>query len=795
MYKPFPSRPSPLARAIASLGLALTLQSALAQNISFDIPAQPLPAALASFARQSGLQLAFPPAIAQGKQGRAVTGPRDLRSALDALLAGTGLQGAVQGKTLVIEPASAQRSVALGEVTVKANAERSATSEGTGSYAARAASIMKGVQSLKEIPQSVSVITRQQMDDQGFSSLEDVFTQLPGSRTDGYTGTMRVWTRGFQTSMQIDGVPEQQEYGGSGYKMDEAIYDRVEMLRGPTGLVTGTGEPGGTINLVRKRPRDQFAVAGNVSYGSWNNKRTDIDVTGPLNDTGTLRGRMVGVLQDNDRFYEVAHDRRNLVYGILEYDLTPRDTLGFSATRMKDVGPTFWGLPLYTDGSLPARNRYVGSTDLNPGITARDATLDYVHRFDNSWQGKATYSYRHDDRTMAGLFAYDPIADASTGLTSAMGSYREDTRTYHSFDAHLSGPFALFGRTHHATMGYNQTRQKYEAPTRLMPYYEQVDVLNRHDWGVTRDSLESYGNALTIEQSGIYGSVNFRLLDQLALVAGGRFSNYTYKSRSDYESAWVESSAKARNEFTPYAGLVFDLTDQVALYGSYSEIFVPQSTKDYTGSTLKPRTGEQFELGVKSTLLNNQLNASLAVYQMQDQNRSMTDTDPTHICPDNAGLRCNKAAGKIQSRGVEAVLSGSPLPGWNLSTSWSFNRSKYLSDSNAANVGKTVFPYLNPKHLFKLRSQNDLGYSGRQGWAVGAGVIAQSATADDNFRQGGYAIVSAKLAYRSNRNLDLSFHVDNLFDRSYLVDYGTDYYYNIYGKPRSYSLKLSYRFD
>lgn len=797
MYQPLSSRHTRVARAVASLGFALSLQAALAQNVSFDIPAQPLPGALAAFARQSGLQLAFPPALVQGKQGHAVSGTRDVQA---ALLAGTGLQGQVQGKTLVIEPAPGPASAApaLAAVTVTAQAERSATSEGSGSYAAQGASIMKGVQSLKEIPQSVSVITRQQMDDQGLSSVEDVYTQLPGARTDGYIGTMRVFSRGFQTSMQIDGVPEQQEYGGTSFKLDSAIYDRIEMLRGPSGVVTGTGEPGGTINLVRKRPRDKFGFSSNVSYGSWNTKRTDVDVTGPLNASGSLRGRAVGVVQDNDQFYDVAHAKRHLVYGVLEYDITPQDTLGFSATRMEDVNNTFWGLPRYSDGSLPGRSTFVGSTDRNTRVKTTDATLDYRHLFANGWESKATYIYRQDDKALAGLYALGPI-DVATGLVDALGINREDTAVYNSFDFHISGPFTLLGRNHRASLGFNRTRQEWDVPRRLHKVYSGVDVTSTHSWGVSPDDLATYGYAQDIVQSGVYGSVSLRLLDPVALVLGGRVSSYRYKSRETSTSDWVTSAAKADNEFTPHVGLVVDLNEQVSVYGSYAEIFVPQSTRDYTGETLRPRTGEQYELGVKGAFLAGRLNASLAVYQMRDENRAMEDTDLTHVCTENANQRCMRAAGKIQSRGIEAEVSGTPVPGWNISSSYAFNRTVYLSDTNPANVGQTVTGYANPRHLLKIWTQYALGNrvldGALAGWSIGGGVIAQSALEANGYRQGGYAIASAKLDYQVNKNLHLSLNVDNLFDRTYLVDFGSSYYYNIYGKPRNYRLTLAYKFE
>jgi outer membrane receptor for ferric coprogen and ferric-rhodotorulic acid len=785
---------------------AQTAASAQQATFTFDIAAGDLAAALRQAGSTAGVILSFTPAQTNSKQTQGVKGNYTFNQALQILLSGTGLtsERSANGSYALQTLAGGDKSV-LPEVVVTAGAGvHDATTEGSGTYAAQATTIFKGAKTLREIPQSVSVITRQQMDDQGLANVEDVFTQLPGARIDGYTGTMRVIARGFQTSVQIDGVPEQQEFGGTSFKLDPVIYDRVEMLRGPSGLVTGTGEPGGTINLVRKRPLDKFSMSGNVSYGSWSNTRTDIDITGPLNEDGSLRGRAVGVLQNHDQFYDAAHAKRSLFYGALEYDLTPRDTVGIMVTRMKDANNTYWGFPLYADGSLPGRNAFVGSTDYATTLNMVDATVDYQHHFDSGWKGKAAYSYRKDDKSLAGAYALEGM-NVTTGLVSALGINRKDFTRYHSFDMNMSGPFSLWGQTHQATVGYNQTRQSWDVPRRLHTFYSSVDVLNQHQWGITEADLQPYGNAHVLEQSGLYGSLNLKVLKQLSLMVGGRFTNYESKRRETYATPWVAGNDKTSNEFTPYAGLVYDLSDQLSVYGSYAQIFVPQSVIDFSGSTLKPRTGEQYELGIKGAFLDNKLNASLAIYQMNDKNRAINDTDPTHICPGAVNQICSRAAGEIRTRGIEAEVSGTPVPGWYVSGSYTYTDSIYLSDTNPANVGKTQAGYYNPKHLFKLWTQYDLGYSGFDqltGWTVGGGVLVQSDISDacpyipaGICRQGGYAVTSAKIGYQINRNLNLSFDVDNLFDRTYLANLGDDMYYNMYGKPRSYRLNLSYKFD
>lgn len=782
--------------------ISVHAQSAPASVRSYAIPAGSMEEVLTRFTANAGIALSFDPAIVAGLRSNGLSGNYTKEQGLQRILLDSGLVAEPRSDgsyTLHKRSVSAIKNEAtLAPVTVTATLN--ATTEGSGSYAAQAASIFKGAKSLKDIPQSISVMTRQQMDDQGITRLDQAYTQMPGVRMDGYADIARVFARGFQVSTQLDGVPFGEE---SFYQLDPAIYDRVEMLRGPAGLLAGSGEPGGTLNLVRKRPRDKFAFSGSVSYGSWNDVRTELDISSPLNESGTLRGRAVAVFQDRDQFYDFASDRRSLFYGILELDLTSRDTVGLSVTRMERVGNSYYGVPRYSDGSLPGRNTFVGATDVPTTRDTTDVMLDYQHRFDNGWVGKATFGARDEKFTNAGFFGYTSV-NVNTGLGMGGATYTNNTEKYNAFDLNFSGPFNLLGRTHQATFGFNQSVREVEMQNWLSRFFASTDVLNNHNWGGSSRVWPASGDAFRTKQSGFYGSLNFRLTEPLSLMVGGRLTDFDYRSRSNYQSPWRDGQ-KASQQFTPYAGLVYDLNKQISLYGSYSEIFVPQSVRNYLGNMIEPRTGEQFELGIKGAFLNKKLNASLAVYQLQDENRAIDDMDPTHVCPGVGTGRCSMAIGKVRSRGFEAEVSGAPTSRLSLSASYTFNRTKYLGTPDS-NLGTTqFFSWRTPKHLAKLWAQyrfaDDTNLTTPGIWTVGGGIIAQSALVDDRaylsriYRQGGYAVVSTRVGYQVNKNMNLNLDVDNVFDKTYLVNLGDDAYYNIYGKPRNFRLTMNYKFD
>ncbi|MPT48809.1 MAG: TonB-dependent siderophore receptor [Sphingobium sp.] len=791
-----------------ALGTSLP-QAAYAQNNgtqqkSFSVAAQSLADALALFGQQAGIQISAHGDLVRGLRSPGVSGTYTNAEALSRLLTGTGLIWRFSGNAVVLEraPQAADGSIQLGPVRVEGASGAAgngsvytsdpAATEGTGTYAAQAVTMFKGAKSLREIPQSVSVMTREQMDDQGFARTEDALRHMPGVRLDGFPDTRNINVRGFKAGEQLDGVPML----ATGFSMDPAIYDRMELVRGPSGLLTGSGEPGGSVNYVRKRPLDRFAVGANLTGGSWKDLRAEVDVSGPLTGDGALRGRVVGVLHDRDFYYDVAHERRKLVYGILEYDLTSRDTIAVSALGMENVNNRNWGLPRYSDGTLPGRKAFVGSSASSP-VETQEYIADYRHDFGNDWKTKITYTRRKVDFVQRSVWG-DAAVDLATGLSDANALYARDINTYSGWDANITGPFELFGRSHNITVGYNWSKNYRNYRAYDLSFFEDVPLLDQHNWGSILDGSNPGKRYEITKQSGFYASGNFKLLEPLTLVLGGRWTDYSYKIRQIGSSLWVKQPQTANGKFTPYAGLIAELNRQWSLYGSYASIFVPQSAKDYKGDILDPRTGEQFELGIKGAILADQMNVSLAAYQLRDKNRAITDDDPTHICAENWNLLCSKAAGKIQSRGIEAEISGTPVPGLNISASYTYNHTKYLEDSNPANVGKRLEPFKNPKHLFKLWAQYQPDENVLDGalakWTFGTGLIGQSGIYTDSgarrYQQAAYVIASAKLGYRFNEHFDAALDVENLFDRKYIDLLGYEGYYNYWGEPRSFRLTL-----
>lgn len=187
----------------------------------------------------------------------------------------------------------------------------------------------------RETPQTISVITRQEMDDFNLSSIDDVMRHTPGVSVVTYDSERtEYYSRGFAIqNFQYDGIPMSRDsaYSAGNTLSDMAIYDRIEVLKGATGLLTGIGDPGATINLIRKKPTKDFQGSASVDAGSWNTYRTEVDLSGPINESGTIRARGVAAYQDNESQLDDYERKSPVFYGILEADLSDNTLLTVGA--------------------------------------------------------------------------------------------------------------------------------------------------------------------------------------------------------------------------------------------------------------------------------------------------------------------------------------------------------------------------------------------------------------------------------------------------------------------------------
>lgn len=647
-------------------------------------------------------------------------------------------------------------------------------------------SLLKGAQSLKDIPQSVTVIDDERMAQQNLRTLDEVLQQAPGITIQPYQQlTTGYYARGFKVdSFQQDGVPILMGNTASP-PQDMVMYERVEILRGANGLMQGTGNPSATVNLVPKRAQKEFAAHGTISAARWNRYRAEADVGGPLNANGTLRARLAASHEDRDFFYDVAEQKSTNLYGIAELDVAERTTvlMGLQHQRIRSI-TNMAGVPFYKDGSdigLP-RSTYLDAAWDRFDWDYTRVFAGVEHRFANGWQAKLNFNHLKGDADMKYAGANGAIDPATATGAKLTGAAYEFENKQNSLDGYLTGPFSLLGRTHEATIGANWQRTSTEQFTAnfVPPLNVPVDVWNWDPHSVPEPDTGPFTSRGPTEttQSGLYAVGRFSLADPLTLVLGARLTQWKQHSPT--------TESRIKNEFTPYGGLLFDITPEWTAYASYAQIFQPQTQRTWEDELIDPIEGTNVEVGVKGALLNGRLNTSLALFDIRQTNRAQQD--PAHPC---VGTICYYiSSGKVRSRGVEAEVNGWITPDLNLALGYTYNTTKYLSD--ATSEGQP-FARFTPKHIVRLWANYTLPWHDRR-MDVGLGIQAQSDFSTQSggvtLSQGGYALVNMRLGYRFNRHLSAALNVNNLFDRRYYQSLSGTSWNNRYGEPRSIALTL-----
>lgn len=686
-------------------------------------------------------------------------------------------------------------TMTLPAVTVKDQRLDSDVTEGSGSYTARRLRSATGLDlAPRETPQSVTVVTRQQMDDQAVTSLNDVLMLIPGVARQSYgaldSGYVSYYARGFEiNNFLIDGVvtsPLSMEgLTGIGTR-DMAIYDRVVAVRGATGLLTGAGDPSASIDLVRKRPSHDFQGSASLLLGRWDQRRLELDLSTPFDAAGRVRGRFVVAREDYESWMARAEGDRTTVYAVVETDLAPMTTLrgGIEYGRQRSTQSSMHGFN-YAD---TAGNRTRLSGFDNPTIRSAYMDLDRTtvfanleHGFGNGWDLRFAVNHtRLDYDQVYGVAAQN--IQAGTNATGVTYGRAVDTPTQNAIDFSASGPFELFGREHQLVLGGNYYRATSDDPAYQRQTLRVPDVY-AFDPGITGQPFVSPGRDIAKDrQGGLYAAARWRPSDALSLITGARVS--TYRSYTQSPSSTQDSDESG--VITPYLGAVYDLSTNWSPYASYTRIFRPQSSRDVSGNRLDPERGSNVELGMKGSFGNGALNVSAALFQTRKDNLAVQDGDK--LTPN--GDQAYRAADDTKARGYEVELSGQLAPGWQIGAGYT---RVVIKDS----VGEALSTDFIPKHLFKLFGTWQP--AAIEGLTLGGGAMIQSAVMVDSsyteaqrrqYREGGRTLWNLMARYELSRNLDLTLNLQNLSDKRYRSQVTQ---HNI-GAPRHLMASVRYKF-
>ena len=676
----------------------------------------------------------------------------------------------------------------------------------TSNYTIPTSSAATGIRlTQRETPQSLSVVTEKQMDDQGLDTLQDVLKQTPGvfhsKMGNNVSGHSEFISRSQAIdSISVDGAPKFL-YDGKAIRrgtnnLDSALYEQVVVVRGASGLSNGgMGEPGGTVALERKKPTAKPAISVEAGVGSWKHYRFVLDANHPLNADNTLRGRAILVSDHGGDYLPNTSRHNHTFYGILSYDLTPQThwRLGTEIHRFRNTGSSPFSY--LTVAGDPENNQpfepFAASPRSNSSAkwaygkeNSAEIFTSINHEFENGWTLNGNYShiYGKSDAVagMAGPFVINPDYSAQFVAERDQAKYTDQ-----DFSLSLDGDYPLWGHKHEFNAGISYQYNK-ETPS----YYERnkdgvVPDLRLFDGNFTKPAIPYLRDGFAhMKNFSVYGSTRFKLTDRLALIGGGRFVDWQYRYSSDRNN--FADSRHKNKVFIPYLGASYDLNDNLTAYTSYTTIFRPQVRNlDRNGKPLEPQRGKTYELGLKSSWFEGRLNASAAAFinKRDHLSKEIYDRKNQRVYYESID--------RTTTKGMELSVGGRLSDKWLLNASYAY--SKLKNDS-----GNVVNPSY-PAHLFKLFTAYDvtdrLNLGANVNWQSGTNAVSDeyqplTAAGKEALTQRPYATLDLTAHYKIGKSTRIGLDFENVFNKRYrpMPDI------HVYGTPRSLTATLKHTF-
>ena len=699
---------------------------------------------------------------------------------------------------------TSQPNAQLATITLTAQ-DKTAVTENTGSYTTSSTNTATKLNlSLRETPQTVKVYTREYLDDRNIESFQDLMSNITGVSTPRTDERQRPYARGFDVDyFLIDGKPTTANLVAA--DLDLSIYDRVEIVKGANGLMTGAGSPAMGINLIRKHANSrEFAGSVSASAGSWNSYSSSADLSAPLNSDGSLRGRVFVKHFDEDSFMDFYEKERNIVYGAIDYDISDKTLLYFAASyqELNRDGVRWGGLPaFYTDGT---RTNFDRSSIVSSDWTFWDvkSTALFANLKQNLFNDvdlNVAYSYRRDDTDSFIFYTAGKVTKATNTIPIENASvYRDQKRNdENNVDVYITAPFTLAGRNQEIVLGgsWNKARlkkntygQTFVPNNPALTKQNLIDLLGQDVIDFNHMNTRLIGslemdktNPLNeTTQTAGYISGKFHILDPLKAVAGLRVSNW------EYESETHTTDRKFENQLTPYAGLIFDFAPNYSWYASYTSIFKPQTNRDQSGDYLDPVEGKTYETGVKGEFLDKRLNAGLSVFRIEQSNaaQALLKADGTNVKVDGTtNENAYYGTDGVVSKGVELNIDGEINDNWGLSFGVANFDAKDAKgdDYNPTNSRTTADVFV------KYKSDS---------WYAGAGLNYYSkiyiGTGAARIDRGDLYLANAMLGYKFDENMSMQANVNNIFDKKYYEGIGPNAM--AWGDPLNATLSFHYKF-
>lgn len=648
-----------------------------------------------------------------------------------------------------------------------------------------------------DTPQSLSIIESDTINNYNLSDVNSLFKKITGINID-QVETDRTYynARGFDiTSMHVDGsgVPFGDIFVGD---LDTAIYEKIEFIRGSNGLITGLGNPSGTVNFVRKRPSNDPQASVEVSLGRWSNKRAVVDVSTPLTESGSWAARAVVVHQDKNSWLDLYENNRTVFYGVVDGQINDDVTLSFGYTYQnnKSDGVTWGAVPLiYSNGT---QTDFADSSSTAMDWTYWD-TLNQTAFAELSWYindnlnftSKLTYTDYEDDSEL--FYTYTQTGfeqDTGLGMLGYPGKYYAEDDIL-IWDNSLQGTFQAWGLEHSFNLGVSLAdSETLDLDSGALSGFDVMPALP--GWTGTEVARPSWADPkkegyTDVTLNRFYGSMQLAVTDNLDLVLGASFVDYDNEGES-----WGASTSTSENGASPYIGFTWEATEGLNIYASYSDIYQPQYYLNEDLQPLGSAEGRGYEMGIKKRFDDNLL-LTFAVFRTEQENLyefieygdgdGVDDEDYT----DDFDFSIYRGV-TVDSNGFELEVSG------NVSEEWSIQGgfTALTMDDENGDEARTFIPRKTIKLLadyspvwnenlnagMSIQWQSDMYYQ------TGYGRITQDS----------YGLIGGYIQYSFNDKLSLSLNLENITGEKYLSSVRTDQAF--YGSPTDYNLTLRWDF-
>lgn len=641
----------------------------------------------------------------------------------------------------------------------------------------------------RETPQTTITLTREQLDDFDLTSATGALQAAGVNVQRVETDRTYYSVRGFDVSnFQVDGLGlpfSSEEQMGD---IDTFLYDHIEVLKGANGLTANPGNPAATVNFVRKRPTRDFQAEASLSYGSWDTARAELDVSGPLDEAGRIRGRVLAVQQDGNSYLDRYSLEKTVFSAMLEADLNDRNTalFGYSEQRNRPNGIMWGALSVYDSEGNPID--YSRSKSYSPDWTYWDtkdkqAFAELTTQWGGGWHSRLSLNYREISADAEQFLASGvPDADTGEGLFTYASKYDRIERQLLG-DAYVKGPFTLLGRTHEAVIGANWSR----STARWSSYDDafSIPLPPGFDGDYPRPGFDNgltSGADYTTYRRSVYSAGHFSVTDRLKLILG---ANHTRLASNGYQVGDTHEYAESKT--TPYAGATYDFGEHYSAYASYTKIFSPQHLLGANLTRLDPIEGHSAEGGVKGEWLGGRLNASAGVFRTKQQN-----TPEYGGFDADAGVSYYNTVDAL-SKGYELALAGQLTDNWEASAG--FTHLFSLEDEE----GRTVRTYVPRNYLYlattyKVPVVQGLKVGGSVTWQDDISREQGTTAAGDTIvtRQGDYAVVNAMASYDIDEHFKVALNVNNLFDEKYYTSLYWEQTY--YAAPRNATVTLTWEY-